>query len=83
VHGLDEHAIAKKYVHVVRKLSGSTPDPGGVHKLLVDTLKECSRQIEASNPPPRAPNPDAPVIVQLVHSVARPTRPQPPPPAES
>ncbi len=79
--GLDEYAIAKTYVHVMGQLTTKNPDGGVVAKLLVDVLKECSRQIEASQPPVRA-NADAPVIVQLVHAVSRPTRALPPAPAE-
>ncbi len=80
--GLDEYAIANTYVHVVGKLTAENPDSGGVEKLLVDVLKECSRQIEASQPPARA-NADAPVIVQLVHAVSRPTRALPPAAADT
>lgn len=72
--GLDEYTIADTYVHVVAKLTAGGSDSGGVQKLLVDVLKECSRQIEASRPPMRSANPDAPVIVQLVHTVTRPVR---------
>jgi hypothetical protein len=77
--GLDEHTIADTYVHVIAKLTSSESDGGGVQKLLVDVLKECSRQIETSQPPMRSANPDAPVIVQLVHTVARPARAALPP----
>jgi len=79
--GLDEYAIAKTYVHVMAQLTTKNPDGGVVAKLLVDVLKECSRQIEASQPPSRA-TADAPVIVQLVHAVSRPIRALPPAPAE-
>lgn len=79
--GLDEYAIAKTYVHVMAQLTTKNPDGGVVAKLLVDVLKECSRQIEASQPPARA-NADAPVIVQLVHAVSRPARALPPAPTE-
>ena len=72
--GLDEYTIADIYVRVVGKLAAGGSDSGGVQKLLVDVLKECSRQIEASQPPMRSANPDAPVIVQLVHTVTRPVR---------
>jgi hypothetical protein len=71
--GIDERAIAGNYVHVLKKLKAPKADTGGVQKLFVDVLKELSRQIEASQPP-RAPHSDAPVVVQLVHSVARPVR---------
>jgi len=71
--GVDERAIAENYVHVLKKLKGPKADPGGVQKLFVDVLKELSRQIEASQLP-RAHHADAPVVVQLVHSVARPVR---------
>jgi hypothetical protein len=72
--GIDERAIAGNYVYVLGKLTEQESDKGGVQKLLVDVLKECSRQIEASSPPPRASV--APVIVQLVHNVTRPARAQ-------
>jgi hypothetical protein len=75
--GLDEYAIAKTYVHVMGQLTTKNPDGGAVQKLLVDVLKECSRQIEASQPPARA-NADAPVIVHLLHTVSRPVRALPP-----
>src|SRR5271154_56294 len=72
--GLDEYAIADTYVHVVGQLTAQNPDSGGVQKLLVDGLKESSRQIETPQPPLRSANPNAPVIVQLVHNVTRPVR---------
>ncbi|HKV06345.1 MAG TPA: hypothetical protein VJO53_14715 [Candidatus Acidoferrales bacterium] len=72
--GIDEHAIAGNYAHVVKTLTGKQPKAGGVQKLLVDVLKECSRQIESARESERAPSTDAPVIVQLVHTVARPER---------
>ncbi len=81
--GLDEYTIADTYVHVIAKLTASDSDGGGVQKLLVDVLKECSRQIETSQPPMRSANPDAPVIVQLVHTVARPARAALPPAPDS
>jgi hypothetical protein len=72
--GIDEHVIASNYVHVVGDLTGNRPKAGTVQKLLVDVLKECSRQVEAARESERAARGDAPVIVQLVHDVPRPDR---------
>lgn len=49
-------------------------DRSGAKKLLVDVLKECSRQLDNSAGHRAG---DAPVIVQLVHTVSRPPRPAP------
>jgi hypothetical protein len=69
--GLDEHAIAEGYVHVVQTLTARTDSTGNVDKLLVDVLKECSRHLA---PPERTGPGDAPVFVQLIHNVPRPER---------
>jgi len=71
-HGLDEHKIADTYVHVVGKLTGGEETAGAVEKLLVDVLKECSKQIEMAQESQRGPA--GPTIVQLVHNVPRPER---------
>ena len=75
--GLDEYKVAQTYATVVDKLSGKHADKeaGGVQKLLVDVLKECSRHLD----PPRTERdaaPDAPVQFILIHEVARPDRSQ-------
>ncbi len=76
--GLDEHVVAGKWVHVVEKLTRPKAGAGGVEKILVDVLKECSRQLEAeSQQACERSGADAPVIVQLVHKVERPARTQP------
>ncbi|MGD1210704.1 MAG: hypothetical protein ABR973_05025 [Candidatus Acidiferrales bacterium] len=77
--GLDEHAVAGNWVHVVNRLTGNEPGDGGVEKLLVDVLKECSRQLDAEAAQASERSADAPVIVQLVHKVDRPMRPAPEP----
>lgn len=66
--GLDEHTIAGTYVQVVDNLK-STKKAGSSEKLLVEILKECTRQIEAAQPVS-----DGAVQVQLVHNVERPAR---------
>jgi hypothetical protein len=68
-HGLDEHTIAGTYVHVVDNLKKNPTKAGSGDKLLVDILKECSRQIEAVQPVA-----DGAIQVQLVHNVERPVR---------
>jgi hypothetical protein len=66
--GLDEHAIADTYAQVVDNLKGPTR-AGSNEKLLVEILKECTRQIEAAQP-----TGEGSIQVQLVHNVERPTR---------
>jgi hypothetical protein len=73
--GLDEHSVADSYVGVIEKLKDKTDKSGGVEKLLVDVLKECSRHLEPVRPT-GGPGPgDVPVHVHLVHNVSRPERP--------
>jgi len=66
--GLDEHTIAGTYAQVVDNLKG-TKKAGSNEKLLVEILKECTRQIEATQPVG-----DGAVQVRLVHNVERPAR---------
>ena len=77
--GLDEYKVARTFAVVVDKLSGKNPkDSGGVHKLLVDVLKECSRHLD----PPHSERdaPAAPSRIMLIHHVPRPDRtPKPQP----
>lgn len=80
--GLDEHTLAERYANVVSRLEKNPENVGSGDKLLVEILKECTRQIEAAQPPP----PDGGIQVQLVHNVERPTRAKPrktPPPEET
>jgi hypothetical protein len=68
--GLDEQTVAETYVGVVGALREKTTQDT-VQKLLVDVLKECSRVLDQ----PRGTDPganEAPAIVELHHSVARP-----------
>ena len=53
--GLDEYKVARTFAGVVDKLSDGTKDTGGVQKLLVDVLKECSRHLD----PPHSVDRDA------------------------
>jgi hypothetical protein len=69
--GLDERTIAGTYAQVVDNLKG-TKKAGSNEKLLVEILKECTRQIEAAQPVG-----DGAVQVQLVHRVERPARANP------
>jgi hypothetical protein len=73
--GFDERAVARGLVNVVQSLAQpSSTDRGGATKLLVEVLKECSRQLD-NTAGHRAG--EAPVVVQLVHTVSRPARPVP------
>jgi hypothetical protein len=72
--GLDEYAIADNWARVLGKLNANNSDAGVVQKLLVDVLKECSRQLETAHQFERACAAIAPVTVRLVHAVARPVR---------
>jgi hypothetical protein len=69
--GLDERTIAGTYAQVVDNLKG-TKKAGSNEKLLVEILKECTRQIEAAQPVG-----DGGIQVQLVHNVERPARANP------
>jgi len=66
--GLDEHTIADTYAQVVDNLKGKKR-AGSNEKLLVEILKECTRQIEAT--PPAG---EGAIQVKLVHNVERPKR---------
>jgi hypothetical protein len=77
--GLDEYKVARTFARVVDKLSdGKTAkDTGGVQKLLVDVLKECSRHLD----PPQSERaaPAVPAHITMLHLVPRPVRTQTPP----
>ena len=77
--GLDEYKVARTFAVVVDKLSGKNPkDSGGVQKLLVDVLKECSRHLDP--PHSERDTPAAPSRIMLIHHVPRPDRtPKPQP----
>jgi len=77
--GLDEYKVARTFAVVVDKLSGKNPkDSGGVQKLLVDVLKECSRHLDP--PHSERDTPSVPSRIMLIHHVPRPDRtPKPPP----
>jgi hypothetical protein len=76
--GFDEHTIADHYVDVAHRLKGKSDKSGGVEKLLVDVLKECSKHLEPPRPMERTDERSgargAAVHVHLVHSVTRPAR---------
>jgi len=70
--GFDEHAVAQQWVRLVRRLNRRGADNrSGRRRLLVDVLKECSRQLNHSLERRTA---DSPTFVQLVHAVSRPQR---------
>ena len=75
--GLDEYKVARTFAGVVDKLRDGTKDTGGVQKLLVDVLKECSRHLD----PPQSERaaPAAPAHITMLHLVPRPVRTQTPP----
>jgi len=77
--GLDEYKVARTFAVVVDKLSGKNPkDSGGVQKLLVDVLKECSRHLDPPHSERDAPS--VPSRIMLIHHVPRPDRtPKPQP----
>jgi hypothetical protein len=70
--GLDELALGKRWVRIIRNLAQKKyRENTAVQKLLFDVLKECTRQLDSDHEQGRA---GAPVIVHLVHAVARPPR---------
>jgi hypothetical protein len=70
--GLDEFKVAATFANVVDKLSGKTAGDGGVQKLLVDVLKECSRHLDAPSSDRDAKDFTGPIT--LIHCVPRPDR---------
>ena len=80
--GLDEFKVAATFANVVDKLSGKTAGDGGVQKLLVDVLKECSRHLDAPSSDRDAKDFTGPIT--LIHCVPRPDRsPNARPPIEA
>ena len=67
--GLDEHTVAERYAGVVSRLKKDPGDIASGDKLLVEILKECSRQMEATQPAG-----ESSIQVKLVHNVERPAR---------
>jgi len=70
--GLDEHTVAARYANVVSRLEKDPGDIASGDKLLVEILKECSRQMEATQSAG-----ESSIQVQLVHNVERPARANP------
>ncbi|MGH9746929.1 MAG: hypothetical protein ACRD59_12575 [Candidatus Acidiferrales bacterium] len=71
--GLDEYKVGATYADVLDKLSGTKRGDGGVQKLLVDVLKECSRHLDSPQAGDRDAR-DASGPITLIHCVARPDR---------
>jgi hypothetical protein len=71
--------VARTFAGVLDKLSDGkkAKDTGGVQKLLVDVLKECSRHLD----PPQSERaaPAVPAHITMLHLVPRPVRTQTPP----
>ena len=67
--GLDEHTVAERYAGVVSRLKKDPGDIASGDKLLVEILKECSRQMEATQAAG-----EGSIQVKLVHNVERPAR---------
>jgi hypothetical protein len=74
--GVDEMAVAGHLAETIKKLSDKSETGDGVQKLFVDVLKECTRHLDSPRSPSTSPAAsDSPVIVHLIHNVARPVRP--------
>jgi hypothetical protein len=71
--GLDEYKVGAMFASVVEKLSSTKRGDGGMQKLFVDVLKECSRHLD----PPHSAERDAKESsgsITLIHCVPRPDR---------
>jgi hypothetical protein len=70
--GFGETSIAEKFKELVGNLYGKTNEA----KVLLETLKECGKYLEASRARARAAaeSDGEPVSVELVHNVGRPAR---------
>jgi len=70
--GLDELAIGRRWVRVIRNLAQKKHrENPATQKLLFEVLKECTRQLDNDHEPAGA---GANVFVRLVHAVPRPPR---------
>jgi hypothetical protein len=73
--GMDETALAQRFVGAVITLGGKNESGDGVAKLYVDLLKECSRHLgDDAAPSAGAPARESRVIINLIHNVRRPDR---------
>lgn len=71
--GLDETKVAAKFKRLLSRV-----DNKGHEKLMLDTLKECSKHLEPDPAARAGADSDAPVPIQLVHFVPRPEREETP-----
>ena len=66
--GLDERALGERWVRMLANLSDPAQrENATIQKLLLDALKECTRQLDNDHDQQRAN-----VVVHLVHAVPRP-----------
>src|SRR5580704_8949454 len=71
--GMDETALAERFVGAVNTLGDKNETGDGVEKLYVDLLKECSRHLgDDAAPSAGAPARESRVIINLIHNVRRP-----------
>lgn len=68
--GIDEHTIAETWAYTLEALRGNRKAKEGDKKLLIETVKECTKHLEEDS----KVYPGAPLQVRLIHNVARPQR---------
>jgi hypothetical protein len=74
IKGMDEYRVAGLYVCLTEALRTGDKKHCASPKLMLDTLKECTRMLEQSREIARAAAGNAPAPVQLMHHMLRPNR---------
>jgi hypothetical protein len=75
--GMDEYRVAGLYVCLTEALRTGDKKHCATPKLMLDTLKECTRMLELSREVARPAAGSAPAPVQLMHHMLRPDRNKP------
>lgn len=74
IKGMDEYRVAGLYVCLTEALRTGDKEHCANPKLMLDTLKECTRMLELSREVARPAAGSAPAPVQLMHYMLRPDR---------
>jgi len=76
--GFDEHVAASEYIALAQDLAKPNARVTPANKMRLDVLKECTKHLESAQKVERSAAEvaaaEAPMMVQLVHTVPRPSR---------
>ncbi len=78
IQGFDEHVAATEFIALAQALALPNAKATAANKMRFDVLKECTKHLESAEKVERSAEEsaaaEAPVYVQLVHTVPRPDR---------